>query len=228
MPASIYMNGKYLALNPTWHVEHSPWKANQVLTMIAKHNIQPRTIAEIGCGAGEILHQLSLNLRETSFCGFDISEEAIALARTRQTEHVHFFQLDFCDSKGTFDLLLLMDVIEHVEDCFGLLRGVRERAEYKIMHIPLQLVILQILRNSPMKSRKSAGHIHYFAKQTALALLEDTGYQVLDWVYTPVYQMGPRDIAHRAINVLHSLTMKIAPDFSQMMLGGCSLLVLAR
>src|SRR5258706_8608591 len=106
MPASIYMNGKYLALNPTWHVEHSPWKAHQVLTMLAKRNIQPRSIAEIGCGAGEILHQLSLKLRETSFCGFDISDEAdeaIALARTRETEHVQLFHLDFCNSNGVLD-----------------------------------------------------------------------------------------------------------------------------
>lgn len=32
--------------------------------------------------------------------------------------------------------------------------------------------------------RRSVGHIHYFTKETALALLEDTGYRVIDHGYT--------------------------------------------
>jgi ubiquinone/menaquinone biosynthesis C-methylase UbiE len=54
----IYTNGDYIKKNPTWHVENSAWKAEQILTMLSKHNLTPQTICEVGCGAGEILAQL--------------------------------------------------------------------------------------------------------------------------------------------------------------------------
>lgn len=97
-PASIYSDGTYLAANPTWHVEDSPWKARQVLRMLGKHRIRPNSVAEVGCGAGEILRQLSSALPETFFRGFDISEDAIAMARRQETQRVKFFHADIRDS----------------------------------------------------------------------------------------------------------------------------------
>jgi trans-aconitate methyltransferase len=102
---------------------------------------QPSKFAEVGCGAGEILRQLSLQLPATTFSGFDISTDAIALAQTRENERTHFFNMDLRTSPVTFDVLLVMDVVEHIEDCFGFLRSIREKAEYKIIHIPLDMSV---------------------------------------------------------------------------------------
>ncbi|HVQ39324.1 MAG TPA: hypothetical protein VMS31_17425, partial [Pyrinomonadaceae bacterium] len=55
---SIYQTGEYVERNPTYHVEDSPWKAQHILSLMQKNALQPRTICEIGCGAGEILRQL--------------------------------------------------------------------------------------------------------------------------------------------------------------------------
>ena len=121
-----------------------------------------------------------------------------------------------------------MDVVEHVEDCFGFLRSIREKAEYKIIHIPLDMSVSLLVRNRLMYVRRSVGHIHYFSKQTALALLEDTGYQVLDSFYTPAFQIAPKDPVHRVMAAVRSLSMRVASDVTSMMLGGCPLLVLAR
>lgn len=228
MSRSIYSDGSYLQSNPGWHVEDSPWKAQQVMRMLEQHQIHPHTVAEIGCGAGEILKQLSLNLADSTFAGFDTSADAISLARTRESDRVQFFNMDFRANPDHFDLLLVMDVVEHVEDCFGFLRSIREKAEYKIIHIPLDMSVSLLLRNRLMDVRKSVGHIHYFSKNTALALLEDTGYQILDYFYTPAYQIAPRDPIHRAMGALRSLTMKVASDLTSLMLGGCPLLVLAK
>jgi SAM-dependent methyltransferase len=228
MTGSIYDDGSYLESNPGWHAEDSPWKAQQVLRMLQQHHIRPHTVAEIGCGAGEILRQLSLNLPAAAFSGFDISADAIRLARTRESDRVRFFNMDFRAHPDTFDVLLVMDVVEHVEDCFGFLRSIREKAEYKIIHIPLDMSVSLLVRNRLMDVRKSVGHIHYFSKHTALALLEDTGYQILDYFYTPAYQIAPKDPVHRVMGAVRSLTMKVASDLTAMMLGGCPLLVLAK
>jgi ubiquinone/menaquinone biosynthesis C-methylase UbiE len=197
------------------------------MRMLRRHKICPSRVAEVGCGAGEILRQLSLELPEASFTGFDISGHAIKLARTRENDRLRFLHLDIRDSDQQFDLLLVMDVIEHVEDCFGFLREIRRKAKYKILHIPLDISVSTLIRDRMMAARKSVGHIHYFTKNTALALLEDTGYRVKDWFYTPAYEVSLKDPLHRAMALVRSISMSIAADFVANILGGCPLLVLA-
>jgi ubiquinone/menaquinone biosynthesis C-methylase UbiE len=79
----------YLAKNPLWHTEESCWKAEHVLRMIKPHKIVPKTIGEVGCGAGEVLKQLQLRLdKECDFLGCDISPRAIELCRSRANESI--------------------------------------------------------------------------------------------------------------------------------------------
>ena len=78
----IYRSGKYLEAQKTWHAEDSPWKAGQIKKILDKNKIQPKSIAEIGCGAGSILDELSKlsDLHGIHFEGFDISPQAIVIA----------------------------------------------------------------------------------------------------------------------------------------------------
>ena len=55
MPQELYTGGVYLEKNPLWHTDESPWKAKYVLRMMAKNGIAPKTICDVGCGAGEVL-----------------------------------------------------------------------------------------------------------------------------------------------------------------------------
>ena len=81
--SNIYTGGEYLKQNPTWHEEDSPWKALQVQTMLARHPLPIRSIAEIGCGVGGILAQLRQTLPDgIEFHGFDIAAAAIASRTT--------------------------------------------------------------------------------------------------------------------------------------------------
>ncbi len=50
-----YVGGDYAIWNPTWDVEDSPWKVEQVLRMMSLHKLVPSSIAEVGCGAGAVL-----------------------------------------------------------------------------------------------------------------------------------------------------------------------------
>ena len=44
-----------------------------------------------------------------------------------------------------------------------------------------------VLRATPLiRDRQRFGHIHYFTKETALQLLIDLGYNIIDWFYTAV------------------------------------------
>jgi tRNA U55 pseudouridine synthase TruB len=64
----LYTTGTYLEKNPLWHTEESPWKAEQVLRMLDRQKIVPKTICEVGCGAGEVLKQLQQRLNSDCGC----------------------------------------------------------------------------------------------------------------------------------------------------------------
>ena len=56
--SDLYLSGKYSEKNPTYHIEHSPFKAQQILKMVNKHGLHPGSVCDVGCGAGEVLRQL--------------------------------------------------------------------------------------------------------------------------------------------------------------------------
>jgi len=163
MGKEIYMDGEYLRRNPTWHAEESQWKSKQIIKIISKNKIQPHSICEIGCGAGEVLNQMHLEMPEDiSFSGYEISPQAFELCRKREKNRLHFYLGDiFDDEKAFFDIILAIDLVEHVEDYFGFLRRLREKAIYKIFHFPLNISVQTVLRPSQiLRFRRGVGHIH--------------------------------------------------------------------
>ena len=227
----MYLSGKYVEKNPTYHIEDLLWKAHQILRMIEMHNLQPSLICEIGCGAGEILHQLQPNFpNEALFYGYEISPKAIELCKQRENRHLRFFNQDLLAIEtNLFDLMLCIDVFEHVEDYMGFLRKLRKKAIYKIFHIPLEMTLLHILRyKNLIKSRTQAGHLHFFSKETALLTLEDIGYEVLDWFYTPFGIERATTPKARLLQLPRRIFSLINIDLSIRVFGGYSLLVLAK
>ncbi len=228
-----YTTGSYLESNPDWHVEDSAWKAEQVQAMLDRHSIAPQTVCEVGCGAGEVLRQLLGRLDSaTSFVGYEISPQAHELASTRATDRLRFVLGDLAAEPGetAFDVLLILDVIEHLEDPFAFLRAMRVRADHVVLHIPLDMTVQAIARNLLMtSSREPFGHLHYFQKETALATLGETGYEIIEWTYTPsAFVHPPENARARIIQAVRKAMFRVAPDLTQRLLGGWSLLVLAR
>lgn len=226
-------NSSYLQANPTWHAEDSPWKATQVLKLIERNKLQPKTIAEIGCGAGEILNQLYLRMHDKSiqFTGYEIAPDAFRLAQSRIKERVQFFQEDLLKNDKNFDLLLMMDVFEHVEDYIGFIRKCNSKAAYKIYHIPLDMNMWSVFTNYPASARKQIGHLHYFMKDTALATLTDAGQEVIDWFYTPAaFEVNNKglNLTGKIIQLLRRIFYKIKPGFAVKAFGGFSLIVLTK
>ena len=231
MAKNIYLDGDYLEKNPLYHVADSPWKASQILKMLGRHDLEPASICEVGCGAGEILRQLQLQMPAgVRFSGYEISPQAFELCKQRQNEHLLFYCEDLL-SKDTepFDLLLCIDVFEHVEDHLGFLRKLRYKGVHKIFHIPLDITANAIVRGKPFVVwRQELGHLHYFTKDTALLTLEETGYEIVDFFYTPGGIERAETIKQQVAKLPRRVLAAINQDFAVRTLGGYSLLVLAR
>jgi len=232
---NLYTNGRYLKTTGTWHAEDAPWKASQIIVMLRKHNLQPEIVAEIGCGTGGILDELSRKpeLRDTHFIGYDISPQAIEIANKRNNPRVTFRCEDLL-AKPTisrFDLLLAIDVMEHIPDYLGFLRQCQARADYALYHIPLDIHVSSVFRNTLVNNRLTLGHLHYFTADFALAVLRDTGHEIMDSVYT----RGALDLFRKhpslktfLANIPRRILAQLSIPFTARMLGGYSLLVLTR
>jgi SAM-dependent methyltransferase len=229
---SIYTNenGGYLRNNPTWHTEDSAWKAEQILQMLRRNSIPSLSVVEVGCGAGEIVNQLHHKMpTETTFTGYDISSDAIQLAKKKTKERLSFIHDDLTQLELEADLLLMIDVFEHVDDYLGFLRACKNKANYTIFHIPLDITIQAILRNMLVHGRETVGHLHYFTKETALATLRDSGYEIVDWFYTAgALDLPRKTFLAKLAYFPRKILFLINKDFSAKTLGGFSLLVMAK
>jgi cyclopropane fatty-acyl-phospholipid synthase-like methyltransferase len=229
---TIYNDGTYLDNYPSWHEEDSPWKAAQISKIIKRNKIDPKTICEIGCGAGEILNCLAIEFGEKAMLsGYEISPQAFEICKSKQKQNLKFLLQDLLgEDDSTFDVLMAVDVFEHIEDYIGFLRKFKNKGTYKIFHIPLDLSVQSVLRTAPiLKARKEAGHIHYFTKETALAALEDTGYKIVDYFYTnSAIELPNRGWKANLVKLPRKIFFTMHQDFAARVLGGFSLLVLAR
>ena len=232
---NIYTSGRYLEATQTWHAEDSPWKAEQIKKIIDKNHIQPKNIAEIGCGSGSILNELSKlpDLQSVCFEGYDISPQAIDIAKQLDNDRIEFFQEDLLskDNEKYFDILMVIDVFEHVPDYMGFVDKCRTKATYKIFHIPLDIHVSSVFRNAFIGNRYTIGHIHYFTADSAISTLRDTGHEIIDSFYTNgafgLFKKHP-SIKKAVANMPRWLFSKFSLPFTARFLGGYSLLVLAK
>jgi len=232
---SIYENEEYLKKNKTWHVEDAIWKAKQILKLINGHSIEPNTICEVGCGAGEILVQLSKNMsNDCTFTGYDISPQLKKMWEKRENDRVKFKNQDFLTSDETYDVVMFVDIIEHIEDYIGFLRKIKKRGHFKIFNFPLEIFAIKaLLGHKYLDSRAKYGHIHYFNKDICLSVLKDLNFEIVDCFYGS----GAIDLSSTTTSISRLSKMaklprillsKFSTDLSAKLLGGYSLFVLAK
>jgi SAM-dependent methyltransferase len=226
---SQYSDSVYLKkTGGTWHLEDAPFKAHWVLKMLARHpEIQPTSICEIGCGSGGVLAELSKALPEhVALRGYDISPQAHAIAQRFSSPHCEFILGNAFSDDSVYDLVLVMDVVEHVENCFDFLRLSGKKGRMKMYHLPLEANASKILRG--ICEWDSVGHVHLFSIETAIKTVEYTGHRIVDWLLTDS-ALGTRQHLFRnhLANLLRRPLGKVSERFCARALGGYSLLILA-
>jgi SAM-dependent methyltransferase len=225
---STYTDGSYLEkTGGTWHLEDSPFKAKQVVRILARHpEVQPNTICEIGCGAGGILAELQKVLPgSTTFTGYEISPQAHAISARFSNAQCQYVLGDAFADPSMYDLVLVMDVVEHVEDCFSFLRRTKQKGRWKLYHIPLDTHASATLRG--VNGWDSVGHIHLFTIETALKSVEHTGHRVVDWTLTDGALATPiKKFRTRIMNLVRLPLAKLSAKLAARLIGGYSILIL--
>jgi SAM-dependent methyltransferase len=227
-----YNDGSYLSNHPDWHVADSPFKAANVEGILTKNNVAFESAVEIGCGAGQVLAELAKRFPAANFVGCDISSEASEFWSTNLS-NVRYELGSLADSDQRFDLLLMMDVFEHIPDYMGFLERHRALAQTFVFNIPLDMHVFGLLIDHQVSGRKKYGHLHYFSQSTAFATLRDCGFRVIDSVLIPGFRDAPREssratLRQKMIFYPRWLAYSVSPKWSAKLFGGTNLLVLAQ
>ncbi len=92
----------------------------------------PIRVLELGCGCGINLFELAGRFPHLEGLGYDLNHDAIAAATTVAArlfpQRLNFHEADACCANpgGKFDIVLLIDFLEHVSDPKGLMQRVSE------------------------------------------------------------------------------------------------------
>jgi SAM-dependent methyltransferase len=224
-----YQSGEYLAANPSWHEEDSDWKAAKIFELLRRTNEpSPATVAEVGCGTGGVLRALQARLPDTTvLSGYDIAPAAVERAQRYANERLTFHCEDITRTPKRFDLLLCIDVFEHVENPFSFLRALRAVAPRVVFNIPLEMHVAGILINHQLWTRRQFGHLHYYTAALAFETLRECGYTVIAHDYPSRLLDLPRGASEWIFWLPRKMTTLVAPELSARLFGGTSLLVLA-
>jgi SAM-dependent methyltransferase len=226
----FYLSSKYLDHNPSWDEEQTPWKVGKILKLLQSNKLQPHSVCEVGCGSGGILAGLRNYLGSSCRLeGYDIAPALQGFWNKLKDKNITFIQGDFCESNDCYDLLLVMDVLEHVENPFAFLRQISRRAPFLIFHIPLELHAQGAFRNLPViQQRQNVGHLHFWNKDLALLNLQACGLEIIHWEYTAGAVDQPTRLWSRKLaRWPRRFFFGAAPDLAVRLMGGFSLLVLA-
>lgn len=226
-----YESDDYYRDNPTWDMEDSPWKAHLVASILGLRRVTPKTVCDVGCGAGKALEALAEIYPETEFRGFDIAPAATEFWKSIRNPRITFTCGDFrAEDGGHYDLILALDVLEHLGDPHEFLASIRGRASYFCFHIPLDLSAISVLREAPLLYvRRKVGHVHYFTKGLAMELLDECAFEVLEWRFTGAAFNSPQASKKtRVAQLPRRLAYALNKEIGVRLLGGETLMVLAK
>ena len=109
------------------------WHIRRELNNLRKDVFEPLDIADAGSGFGQYVHYLSRKFPDARITGLDIKQEQVDdcnrfFNSIGKGGSVSFKYMDLTDFNGReeFDLVLCIDVLEHIEDDRGVMRNLCE------------------------------------------------------------------------------------------------------
>ncbi|MBN1945243.1 MAG: class I SAM-dependent methyltransferase [Bradymonadales bacterium] len=155
----------------------SRFRLDTLLDAIARRD--PRSVVDLGCGGGQLLRLVRQRLPAAETAGVDLSEAQIEADR-RDDPAGRYLAADLSqpsrfpeDWQGRFDVVVAMEVIEHLDRPELLLANARDLAR------PGGGVLLLSTQSGPIShSERRVGHRRHFSREEMSRLLEEAGWRV--------------------------------------------------
>ena len=143
-----------------------------------------KSLLEIGSATGELVAHFP-KIEKGRCVGCDISVQNIECSKQRYPG-IDFFSGDFKQViHETFDLVILSDILEHVEDDEDFLKAASTLANFTLVNLPLEDNWLN--RNRAYGPDDSSGHLRKYSYEQGLKLFNNAGMKVVNhkriWIH---------------------------------------------
>jgi len=162
------------------HVDHPAvrWRYHHVLRFVAHSVPIGARVHDVGCSSGELLEKVKQIRPDLELTGSDVSIEAVTMALQKSVGDC--FVADYCvsepplDLQSKFDVVLLSEVIEHVERDRDLLAAIL------LMLKPGGVLYLSTQSGRRYRmDRDVLGHLRHYRKQDLVKVLRELGFDVV-------------------------------------------------
>ena len=219
---NMYVSGEYIRRNPTLDVEDTQWKLTKTFPFIDKwlHEI-PSTrvkVLDVGGGAGLFLKGISeyltaKNIRVEQYA-LDLSREMLEIQKRNNPDIKEIFEgsiekTSFDDKE--VDLVLMIDVIEHVPDAGAALKELRRISKYAIFKVPLEnnlyYNVLNLIKGGRLRRDifQNVGHLNYYTFRKLSRQLAEYSGDVLKYAFINDFEYVLSEEYHRKLNAVEKV-----------------------
>jgi SAM-dependent methyltransferase len=159
-----------------WRALGARGKADHVIALCARAAIAPASTLEIGCGDGALLSELHRRGFGGRLAGVEISEAAVAIARSRR----EIASVSLYDGRhlqatdGAYELGILSHVLEHVEQPPALLSEVARACRSVVVEVPLEANV-SARRAGKRSHAAEVGHLQRLDRDAIRRIVSDAG-----------------------------------------------------
>lgn len=172
------------------------WKAANFLNLLLRNDFnQFESACEIGGAEGILLNTLDQVITIKSLHNYDISN-TFCIAGKNLFPKIDFINQDFNRSPSFYDLVLLSDIIEHIENDDEFLHTVSKFSNYLLIKVPIEKVVINsqffhaiTLRRKPLRFKYGLTHINGHLRGYAISDIKKTlskYFQIIDYEVSDV------------------------------------------
>jgi 2-polyprenyl-3-methyl-5-hydroxy-6-metoxy-1,4-benzoquinol methylase len=144
---------------------------------------EPRSLLDVGCGEGVLVHRWAQHLPASRFVGIDLEEESIQAGwAQRQAPNLQYRTMpaeDLPFADGEFELAAAIEVLEHVPDPEHTLAEMARCAErHLLVSVPREPLwrMLNMARGAYLAQLgNTPGHLNHWSKRSFTRLLARHG-----------------------------------------------------
>ncbi|HEX3432511.1 MAG TPA: class I SAM-dependent methyltransferase [Solirubrobacteraceae bacterium] len=144
---------------------------------------EPRSLLDVGCGEGVLVHRWALSLPDSRLVGIDLEEESIQAGWSeRQAPNLEYRTMpaeDLPFAADEFDLATAIEVLEHVPDPEHTLAEMARCAQrHLLVSVPREPLwrMLNMARGAYIgQLGNTPGHVNHWSKRSFTRLLSQHG-----------------------------------------------------
>jgi ubiquinone/menaquinone biosynthesis C-methylase UbiE len=152
----------------------------QHLERIIARLIKPlniNSLLDVGCGMGVNIKSLNRHFPNLTICGSDLSADILKIAEkyVGKKTNISYTPVDVAKNKinNTFDLVLLNQVLEHIEDDYAAMENIAKMSK--------KYVLITVPSGEYNSTSKLVGHVRHYTKSRVLDLLHKNNLEIISF-----------------------------------------------